>query len=464
MSKFIWVCNVCGHEAHGYFGQCPNCASWGSLEKEAVSKSKSKSPALKHSLFVSSEDEIKKLSEIEESDIKRLNTGSEEFDRVLGGGIVPASVNLIGGQPGIGKSTLLLQLAFYFAAKNLKTLYVSAEESSSQLKMRALRLRSVEEDERVAERILVYTESNLEKIIEAIKKSQADLVIVDSIQAIYNPNLDSIPGNITQIKECCSNLNKIAKTLALPLFIVGHINKDGDIAGPKLLEHMVDTVLQFELLKDGSLRLLRSIKNRFGSTDELAVFEMKESGLEDVKDPSQIFLNERAAGVVTAIKEGRRPLLCEVQALVIHSEQHNPRRVANGIDFTRLHQILAIMEKYLKLPLSKQDVYVSVAGGLSIKEPASDLAIALSILEKKDNLAALYDLIALGEIGLAGEIRQISNLEIRLKESQKLGFKYAITPVLNTEMRLQLSNLKIQILEAQNIQQAVKIFQKLLGH
>ena len=461
MSKFIWLCNVCGHEAHGYFGQCPSCASWGTLEKQPLLKTKSKSPAVKHSLFIDSEDEIKRLSDIEDSDIKRLDTGSEEFNRVLGGGIVPASVNLIGGQPGIGKSTLLLQLAFYFAFKNLKTLYISAEESSSQLKMRALRLRPEERD--LAEQVLVYTESNLEKIIEAIKRSHADLVIIDSIQAIYNPNLDSIPGNITQIKECCSNLTKIAKTLALPLFIVGHINKDGDIAGPKLLEHMVDTVLQFELLKDGSLRLLRSIKNRFGSTDELAVFEMKENGLDDIKDPSQIFLNERAGGVVTAIKEGRRPLLVEVQALVINSEQHNPRRVANGVDFTRLHQILAIMEKYLKLPLGKSDVYVSVAGGLSIKEPASDLAIALSILEKKDNASSLYDLIALGEIGLAGEIRQIANLELRLKESQKLGFKYAITPPLNSELRLQLSGLKIQILEATNIQQAVKIFQKLLA-
>jgi len=409
MSKFAWVCRNCGHETNGYFGQCSSCGAWGTLEKETIIKTKTKATGLKHSLFVNSEDEILTLSEIEEDSILRLNTGSEEFNRVLGGGIVPASVNLIGGQPGIGKSTLLLQLAFHFSLKKLKVLYVSAEESSTQLKMRAKRLRRTndrsvllvhedhEDDENAEievceqsqheENILVYTESNLEKILEAIKNSEASLVIVDSIQALYNPNLDSVPGNVSQIKECCSNLTRIAKTFNVPIFIVGHINKDGDIAGPKILEHMVDTVLQFEMIKDESLRILRSIKNRFGSTDELAVFEMRENGLSDVSDPSQIFLNQRAGGIVTVIKEGRRALLVEVQSLVIYSDQHNPRRMANGIDFTRLHQILAIMEKYLKIPMGKQDVYVNVAGGLNIREPASDLAIALSMLEKPDSSA-----------------------------------------------------------------------------
>ncbi|MEB3316384.1 MAG: magnesium chelatase domain-containing protein [Candidatus Melainabacteria bacterium] len=328
------------------------------------------------------------------------------------------------------------------------------------------------------ENILVYTESNLEKVLEAIKNSEANLVIVDSIQALYNPNLDSVPGNVSQIKECCSNLTRIAKTFNVPIFIVGHINKDGDIAGPKILEHMVDTVLQFEMIKDESLRILRSIKNRFGSTDELAVFEMRENGLSDVSDPSQIFLNQRAGGIVTVIKEGRRALLVEVQSLVIYSEQHNPRRMANGIDFTRLHQILAIMEKYLKIPLGKQDVYVNVAGGLSIREPSSDLAIALSILEKPDystnenKNAGIgvceqsdgtarkhpHDFIALGELGLGGEIRQVSNIELRLKEAQKLGFTNAIIPTLSPELKTNLVQLKIKIIEVSNIKEAAAIF------
>jgi DNA repair protein RadA/Sms len=479
MSKFVWVCRNCGHETNGYFGQCSSCGAWGSLEKEALIKTKTKATGVKHSLFVNSEEEILTLSEIQEDSILRLNTGSEEFNRVLGGGIVPASVNLIGGQPGIGKSTLLLQLAFYFSLKKLKVLYISAEESSTQLKMRAKRLNKTHEDDENAkneivhhsheDNILVYTETNLEKILEAIKNSEANLVIVDSIQALYNPNLDSVPGNVSQIKECCSNLTRVAKTLNVPIFIVGHINKDGDIAGPKILEHMVDTVLQFEMIKDESLRILRSIKNRFGNTDELAVFEMRENGLSDVSDPSQIFLNQRAGGIVTVIKEGRRPLLVEVQSLVIYSDQHNPRRMANGIDFTRLHQILAIMEKYLKMPLGKQDVYVNVAGGLSIREPASDLAIALSILEtpnssnnEKRNAGGVplesHDFIALGELGLGGEIRQVSNIELRLKEAQKLGFTTAIIPSLSPELKMNLTQLKIKIIEVSDIKQAATVF------
>jgi DNA repair protein RadA/Sms len=559
MSKFIWVCRNCGHETNGYFGQCSSCGAWGSLDKEALVKTKTKATGVKHSLFVNSEEELLFLSEIKEDSVLRLNTGSEEFNRVLGGGIVPASVNLIGGQPGIGKSTLLLQLAFYFSLKKLKVLYVSAEESSTQLKMRAKRLNKNHKDDENAEievaqhgtahkrtssrlrrtndrsallvhedheddenaeigvceqsqheeNILVYTESNLEKILEAIKNSEANLIIVDSIQALYNPNLDSVPGNVSQIKECCSNLTRVAKTFNVPIFIVGHINKDGDIAGPKILEHMVDTVLQFEMIKDESLRILRSIKNRFGSTDELAVFEMRENGLSDVSDPSQIFLNQRAGGIVTVIKEGRRALLVEVQSLVIYSEQHNPRRMANGIDFTRLHQILAIMEKYLKIPLGKQDVYVNVAGGLSIREPSSDLAIALSILEKPDSSIdnaeigvcaqpdetahkrassrlrrtndrsvllvhedheddenaeigvceqSRNDFIALGELGLGGEIRQVSNIELRLKEAQKLGFTTAIIPALTPELKANLVQLKIKIIEVSNIKEAAAIF------
>jgi len=470
MSKFVWVCENCGHESNGYFGQCSSCGAWGSLKKEVIIKSKSKI-ATKHSLFINSEDEILSLEDIQESSVSRLDTGSDEFNRVLGGGIVPASVNLIGGQPGIGKSTLLLQLAFHFSSENFKVLYISAEESSTQLKMRSERIKffrsaipSRKNLKSFSEKnILIYTESNLEKILEAIKKLEVHLIIVDSIQAIYNPNLDSVPGTISQIKECCSNLTRVAKTLAIPMFIVGHINKDGDIAGPKILEHMVDTVLQFEMIKDESLRILRSIKNRFGSTDELAVFEMRENGLNDISDPSLIFLNQRAGGVVTAIKEGQRPILVEIQSLVLYTEQHNPRRVANGIDFTRLHQILAIMEKYLKIPLAKHDVYVNVAGGLTVREPASDLAIALSILEKSNSaltsrVLAEQNFIALGELGLGGEIRHVANIETRLKEAQKLGFNTAIIPPLSAELRASFAYLKINFKEVATLQEAAAVF------
>ena len=464
MGRQVRVCNECGAESLGYFGQCQSCGAWGTLEKHVVEKKKKSLEAkTKHSLFVNSEDEILNLDEIKEESINRLSTGSGEFNRVLGGGIVPGSVNLVGGQPGIGKSTILLQLAFYASSQGLKVLYVSAEESSAQLKLRAKRLSANDENaENIAqqqpkwENILVYTESNLEKILEAIKVKEADLVIVDSIQAIYNPNLDSIPGTVSQIRESCSNLVRTAKVFNIPIFIVGHINKDGDIAGPKILEHMVDTVLQFEIIKDESLRILRSIKNRFGSTDELAVFEMAESGLHDISDPSQIFLEQRSGGVVTALKEGRRPILVEIQSLVISSDYHNPRRMANGVDYSRLHQILAVMEKHLKLALAKSDVYVNVAGGLNIKEPSSDLAIALSIFLNSQNFDEIPgDFLALGELGLSGEIRQVSNLELRLKEAAKLGFKKVLLPKLKKELKVNLLDTGLELIECSSIKQAI---------
>ena len=468
MGRQVWICSSCSAESLGYFGQCQSCGAWGTLEKHNLENKSKKNlePKTKHSLFVDAEEEIFSLADIEDESYSRLSSGSGEFDRVLGGGIVAGSVNLIGGQPGIGKSTILLQIAFHASNMGMKVLYISAEESSSQLKLRANRLfsQAMKKDPNLREaggnanwdNILVYTESNLEKIIEAIKSKEPSLVIVDSIQAIYNPNLDSIPGTISQIKESCSNLVRSAKVFNIPIFIVGHINKDGDIAGPKILEHMVDTVLQFEIVKDESLRILRSIKNRFGSTDELAVFEMSESGLEDIVDPSQIFLEQRSGGVVTALKEGRRPILVEIQSLVISSEYHNPRRMANGIDYSRLHQILAVMEKHLNIPLAKNDIYVNVAGGLNIKETSSDLAIALSIFLNSQNFEELPgDFLALGELGLSGEIRQLSNLELRLKEAAKLGFKKAIVPSLKKEIKQSLKGLGIELFEAISIKQAV---------
>lgn len=451
-SKTKWVCNSCGYESLGFLGRCTECGSWGSFEEKLSEKNPGAS-APKNSLFVDSESKVQKLSDIPDSEITRFKTGSEEFDRVLGGGIVPGSLTLIGGHPGVGKSTLLLQIASNFAAK---ALYISAEESSEQLKIRASRMEF--KSSKNTEEILVYTENNLEKIIKEVKEHKPKLLIIDSIQAIYQPNIDSIPGSPTQIRETCSNLMRLAKSSNIPIFLVGHINKDGDIAGPKILEHMVDTVLQFEGDQDRNFRIIRSIKNRFGSTDEIGLFDMSSSGLRDVLNPSEIFLKERSGGVIVATREGQRSLLLELQSLVLNSEYHNPRRLANGIELTRLHQILAVLEKKLNITLSKADVYINVIGGLSIKEPAADLAVALSIYLSASGFSEpeklTKNLVVLGEIGLNGEIRAVNNVESRLKEAEKLGFKKAIIPGANA--RNLKNKIALEIHAVNNINDVVK--------
>lgn len=424
MSKHKWICRKCGYESSGFIGKCTGCNSWGTLEKVEIIKSVGDSKGPKNSLFVSSEHEVLNLKDIPEIEIYRIKTGSEEFDRVLGSGLVPGSLTLIGGQPGIGKSTLLLQIANNFSSQNNKVFYLSAEESSQQLKLRAKRL-GIEDKE---SNILVYTENNLSKIVKSIKENEVNIVIIDSIQAVYLPEIDSIPGSMTQIRESCANLMRLAKSTNIPILIVGHINKEGDIAGPKILEHMVDTVLQFEGDKELDFRILRTIKNRFGSTDEIALFSMEADGLHDLINPSAIFLKQRSGGVVTATREGKRNLLLEIQALVLQSEYPNPRRLANGIGLSRLHQILAVLEKKLSLSLMNADVYINVVGGLSIKEPAADLAVAMAIYSSIEGFELPSDLVAIGEIGLNGEIRSVSNIESRLKEAYKLGFKEALIP------------------------------------
>ncbi len=464
--KTQWSCIECGHMSTGYLGKCPTCHAWNTFKEEEVYSEKELAQNKpKNALFISPEAELMTLDEIPESEISRFNTGYDEFDRVLGGGVVPGSLILLGGSPGIGKSTILLQTAANLGRglvkqtencqerglRNqaaLKVFYVSAEESSQQLKLRASRLGLGEE------KIHVYAENNLEKIVKKIKDTSPDLVIVDSIQAIYMPALDSIPGSVTQIRETTSNLMRLAKATDIPIFVVGHINKDGDIAGPKILEHMVDTVLYFEGERDSNFRILRSIKNRFGSTDEVGLFDMTAKGLVDLKNPSELFLKERSGGVVFASREGNRSLLIELQSLIIGSDYNHPRRITNGTDTGRLHQILAVMEKKLGFALSKSDVYMNVVGGLKIKDPAADLAIALSIFQsanqKKDS-EPRDDLIALGEIGLMGEIRAISNLDSRLKEAEKLGFKKAIIPKSNNYK----GKSKMQIISARNLEDAI---------
>ncbi len=381
-----------------------------------------------------------------------MSSGSSELDRVLGGGIVPGSLTLLGGEPGIGKSTILIQVADKLAKKNLKILYISAEESSRQLKLRATRLN-------INSAITVLAQNNLTQIIDAIETQEPSLVIIDSIQAIYSAKLDSLPGSPSQIRESAGQLMRCAKLSNIPIFLVGHINKDGDLAGPKILEHMVDTVIQFEGSSESQLRFLRSMKNRFGSTDEIGIFQMSETGLHDINNPSEIFLEEKSGGMLFAAREGRRTILLEIQALALNSDYNNPRRIANGIDATRLHQILAIVEKKLAICLSKTDIYLNVVGGIHIKDTAVDLAIALAIYNSVQGQNNDRDIVALGELGLSGEIRSVANLEARLKECIKLGYKEIIIPD-SAKKNIKLKDDEVlktaKIITAKNISNLVK--------
>lgn len=464
MKKSTWFCTECGYENLGYIGKCPVCSAWNCFKEAKFDKKTSEKRQNKNSrkqLFVSPETEALNLQEIRSDEITRMNSGSEEFNRVLGGGIVPGSLVLVGGEPGIGKSTILLQTADHFARAALKVLYVSAEESSRQLKLRASRLD-------INSPISVLAENSLERIIEVIEEEEPNLVIVDSIQATQIADIDSFPGSPSQIRECTGNLMRLAKNLNIPVIIVGHINKEGDIAGPKILEHMVDTVLQFEGSKDSQIRFLRTIKNRFGSTDEIGIFQMEGDGLKDLTNPSELFLQERSGGVIFPSHEGRRTLLLEVQALINESDYHNPRRLANGINTNRLHQILAILEKKLSLALARADAYINVAGGLSIRETSADLAVALALYTSamKIDLAG-KDIIAIGELGLNGEIRSVSDCRARIQEALKLGFKTILVPEINLsklqEAGLLKSNTGVQIIAVKNINAAIEQVNNLCG-
>ena len=363
----------------------------------------------------------------------RVSTGISEFDRILGGGLVQGSLVLIAGDPGIGKSTILLQTSGGLANSDKKVLYVSAEESAGQLKLRADRL-GVKSDN-----IYIYTQTNLESIKSQMEELTPDMVVIDSIQAIYSQTISSSAGSVSQIRECCNILMQIAKTKNITILVIGHVTKDGNIAGPKVLEHMVDTVISFEGDKYKSYRILRSIKNRFGNTSEVGIFEMGSSGLKEVINPNQLFLNERSQENIpgTAIivtNEGTRPLLVEIQALVGATPYPSPRRVANGVDFSRLLQILAVLEKRVGLNLSKQDVYVNVMGGIDVDEPSADLGIALAIATCARDVVVDPQTVIIGEIGLSGEIHPVNNLEKMLNEASMTGFKKAIIPYANKDI------------------------------
>jgi DNA repair protein RadA/Sms len=449
--KINYICQNCGYTSPRWIGKCPSCEQWNTFEESIAETRRSKSS--KETSARNVQAAVRPLADVKErEDRNRTATGIGELDRVLGGGIVGGSVMLIGGDPGIGKSTLMLQIAGKLTSK--KFLYVSGEESPSQIKMRADRL-GVN-----VSNFYVLPETNLETISAAIDIEKPDLVVVDSIQTVFIPELESSPGTITQLRESTSYLIKIAKSTDIPIFIVGHITKDGTIAGPKAIEHMVDVVLQFEGERTHFYRVLRGIKNRFGSTNEIGIFEMSESGLKEVPNPSEVFLSQRNYGasgcVISSAIEGTRPILIEVQALVSSSSYGIPQRTSMGFDYKRLNILTAVLEKKLGLFLNKHDIFLNIAGGVKIDETAVDLAAAMSIFSSFKDVPVDSETVIIGEVGLAGEIRTVSNIEKRINEAEKLGFKRIILPKNNLK-HLNLKKYKIQISGVERIKDAANI-------
>lgn len=421
--KTKYVCQQCGYETARYMGKCPECGNWESfVEEKSIPE-----PIQKNSRIVLDTLPPTPINEIVVGQEIRISTNISEFDRVLGGGLVQGSLVLIAGDPGIGKSTILLQSSGELCQQNKKVLYVSAEESASQIKLRADRLNISHKN------LFIYPQTNFESIKAQILKERPDVVVVDSIQAIYSSEIQSSAGSVSQIRECCNALMQLAKQENITIIVIGHVTKEGNIAGPKVLEHMVDTVIQFEGDKYKSYRILRAVKNRFGNTSEVGIFEMGEHGLTEVINPSELFLKEynqsQATGsVIIVTNEGTRPMLVEIQALVGTTPYPTPRRVTNGVDLSRVLQILAVLEKRVGLNLSKQDVYVNVIGGIDIQEPAADLGVALAIATCARDVVIDAHTAIIGEVGLSGEIRAVNNIEKRIKEVQKLGFKKIIIP------------------------------------
>ncbi|KHF39054.1 DNA repair protein RadA [Halalkalibacter okhensis] len=425
--KTKFVCQECGYESAKWMGKCPGCQGWNTMIEEFEPSAKQASRSYVTSAATGSKPQsiISVKSETE----ARVSTTMTELDRVLGGGIVPGSLVLVGGDPGIGKSTLLLQLSSKLAETKQKVLYISGEESVKQTKLRSERLGVSSGD------LYVLAETDIAFIERAIDEVKPTLVIIDSIQTVYQEDITSAPGSVAQVRECTAAFMRIAKTRGIAIFIVGHVTKQGSIAGPKLLEHMVDSVLYFEGERHHTYRILRAVKNRFGSTNEMGIFEMKETGLEEVLNPSEIFLEERSQGaagsIVVASMEGTRPVLVELQALISPTSFGNPRRMATGVDHNRVSLLMAVLEKRVGLLLQNQDAYLNVAGGIRLDEPAIDLAIALSIASSFRNQITSPTDVAIGEVGLTGEIRRVSRIEQRVNEAAKLGFKRAIIPEKN---------------------------------
>lgn len=446
--KSIYFCQNCGHEESKWLGQCPMCREWNTFVEEKVTVSKG--TAAKNTVR---EAEVVTLSSVSTDQEDRMQTEIEELDRVLGGGVVPGSLVLVGGDPGIGKSTLLLQVCKRLSDQGRKVLYISGEESLKQIKLRANRMGTF------SDHLLLLCETNLETIRQVIEREHPAVAVIDSIQTMYSEEVTAAPGSVSQVREATNTLMQIAKGLNITIFIVGHVTKEGTVAGPRVLEHMVDTVLYFEGDRHASYRILRGVKNRFGSTNEIGVFEMRETGLEEVPNPSEYMLNGRpedaSGSVVACSMEGTRPILMEIQALVCRSNFGMPRRTAAGTDYNRVNLLMAVLEKRVGLPLSNYDAYINIAGGIRMNEPAIDLGIVMAIVSSYKNQSISPGTIVFGEVGLSGEVRAVSMPEQRVAEARKFGFKTCIMPQVSKDMLKKVEG--IEVIGVKSVNQAMNL-------
>ena len=446
--KSIYFCQNCGHEESKWLGQCPMCRDWNTFVEEKVTVSKG--TAAKNTVR---EAEVVTLSSVSTDQEDRMQTEIEELDRVLGGGVVPGSLVLVGGDPGIGKSTLLLQVCKRLSDQGRKVLYISGEESLKQIKLRANRMGTF------SDHLLLLCETNLETIRQVIEREHPAVAVIDSIQTMYSEEVTAAPGSVSQVREATNTLMQIAKGLNITIFIVGHVTKEGTVAGPRVLEHMVETVLYFEGDRHASYRILRGVKNRFGSTNEIGVFEMRETGLEEVPNPSEYMLNGRpedaSGSVVACSMEGTRPILMEIQALVCRSNFGMPRRTAAGTDYNRVNLLMAVLEKRVGLPLSNYDAYINIAGGIRMNEPAIDLGIVMAIVSSYKNQSISPGTIVFGEVGLSGEVRAVSMPEQRVAEARKLGFKTCIMPQVSKDMLKKIEG--IEVIGVKSVNQAMNL-------
>ena len=448
--KTVYVCTNCGQDSPKWMGKCPSCGAWNSYVEQITRK---ESATARHgaSILESTKSKPLTLNDIHGGEEPRINMHDEELNRVLGGGLVPGSLVLLGGEPGIGKSTLILQTVLKL--KDKKVLYVSGEESARQLKLRADRITNQTSD------CLIVCETSLDQIYVHIKNTCPDLVIIDSIQTIFTESIDSSPGSLVQVRECSASILKFAKESNTPVILIGHINKEGSIAGPKVLEHIVDTVLQFEGDQHYMYRILRSIKNRFGSTAELGIYEMRQNGLRQVSNPSELLLTDEHEGMsgvaIASAIEGVRPFLIETQALVSSAVYGNPQRSATGFDLRRMNMLLAVLEKRVGFKLAQKDVYLNIAGGLKVNDPAIDLSIISAILSSNMDVAIDRDICMAGEVGLSGEIRPVNRIEQRISEAEKLGFKRILIPKHNLQ-GLDTQKMKIEIIPVRKVEEAFR--------